>query len=228
MSNELIPFGKYKGQPIESIKDDQQYLDWLLAQSWFVEKHRDLYTIIINNFQEPTETPQHNAMHVKFLRDDYIAGALSKINSCYSEYSVVKKQFECRGWDVIVEISKYSNDDREPIAKELDELYTLMDIANDNGNKETASQFKAQIAEMNDSLQTSVFYIEIKPSVSDDFPSVLRQIKAQKTGAHVFSRSALGNDYIVLLIGEYSGIGATKDEFVAFMKNEGIIVVFDN
>jgi hypothetical protein len=41
MSADLIPFGKYKGQPLEAIQSDKQYIDWLLAWGWFKEKYED-------------------------------------------------------------------------------------------------------------------------------------------------------------------------------------------
>jgi hypothetical protein len=71
MSNEMIPFGKHKGKPVEAILDDRKYMDWLLAQSWFKENHLNLYTVIINNGQEPTDTPEHNAMQIRFLDEEF-------------------------------------------------------------------------------------------------------------------------------------------------------------
>jgi len=57
--SELIPFGKYKGQPVEVMAQDKQYAEWLTAQPWFRDKFAGLYTVIINKFQEPSETPEH-------------------------------------------------------------------------------------------------------------------------------------------------------------------------
>src|SRR6516165_8596150 len=57
--SELIPFGKYKGQPVEVLAQDKQYAEWLTAQPWFRDKFAGLYTVIINKFQEPSETPEH-------------------------------------------------------------------------------------------------------------------------------------------------------------------------
>jgi hypothetical protein len=66
---EVIPFGKYKGQPIEILLADTQYRDWLLTKSWFAEKHQTIYNTIINYGAEPTDTPEHNAMQARFLDD---------------------------------------------------------------------------------------------------------------------------------------------------------------
>jgi hypothetical protein len=186
MSAELIPFGKYKGQPLEAIQSDKQYIDWLLAQSWFKEKHEDIYTIIINNFQEPADTPLHNAMQMKFLNDDYVINLLSRFFEedltgfkCY-------RKFEKDGWDVFIVLTN----DQDELKQRLKQIY----------------------------------YIEIKPTVSDDFPSVLRQIEAMSY-IRVFDRDrGQYNKYRIngtrmLLVGEYTGQGATQDEFIALSIN---------
>lgn len=69
--NKLIPFGKYKGQPLEAMAEDRQYTDWLVAQPWFRERYGNLYAVVINNFCEPSETPDHNALQARFLDDDF-------------------------------------------------------------------------------------------------------------------------------------------------------------
>jgi hypothetical protein len=58
------------------------------------------------------------------------------------------------------------------------------------------------------------YLIEIKPVVSDDFPAVLRQMKLSKAK--------------ILFISKYTGIGATKEEFVNYFKTQGIRVVFQS
>lgn len=71
MPEEIVPFGKHKGKPIEAILDDRKYRDWLLAQSWFKEQHTSLYTVVINNGTEPVDTPEHNAMQIRFLDEGF-------------------------------------------------------------------------------------------------------------------------------------------------------------
>lgn len=80
MSSEkmIMPIGKYKGQPIEAIQHDKNYIDWLCQQSWFREEYGDTYQIIINNFQEPTETPEHNQLQAMFLNESFI--------KCFCDY----------------------------------------------------------------------------------------------------------------------------------------------
>jgi hypothetical protein len=70
MSNEIIPFGKYKGQPLERLAQDTEYLSWLRQQSWFLEKFGwiDKAIIVIQHGPaEPEETPEHNRLQARFL-----------------------------------------------------------------------------------------------------------------------------------------------------------------
>jgi uncharacterized protein (DUF3820 family) len=34
----IVPFGKYKGQPVEALAQDRSYLDWLQTQNWFMAR----------------------------------------------------------------------------------------------------------------------------------------------------------------------------------------------
>jgi hypothetical protein len=54
--------------------------------------------------------------------------------------------------------------------------------------------------------------VEIKPTVADEYPAVLRQMKRDKSQ--------------YLFVGEYRGVGATRDQFVATFAASGITVVW--
>lgn len=71
MPGQLVPFGKYKGQPLEVLAHDQDYCDWLMAQPWFVERYTQIHTLIVNQFGEPTETPEHNALQIRCLEERF-------------------------------------------------------------------------------------------------------------------------------------------------------------
>lgn len=68
----IIPFGKYKGRLVDEVLlDDPGYLQWLAGQDWFRAKFNILHQVIINRGAEPEETPDHNAMQVRFLDDEF-------------------------------------------------------------------------------------------------------------------------------------------------------------
>ena len=225
MSNEIIPFGKYKGQPIEAVQHDKQYLDWLMAQSWFKDRYSDLFTVVINNFQEPAETPEHNAMHVKFLDDEYLIGVIEKQYPDYSGWFVKWKRFEHEGWDLACTLSSKSAQERMQISDKLSDLDNAFYQAEKTSNYELADDISQQIKWLEKSIFYANLFIEIKPTVSDDFPAIVRQIKALKSQQKYAWTSS--DIKIALFVGQYTGIGATEDQFIQFMANEGITVIFD-
>lgn len=135
MTAEIVPFGKYKGQPAELLLADTSYCEWLAAQPWFKERYPTVYQVIVNYGAEPADSPEHNAMQVAFLNDDLcfrlarrlfprtdfdISGAQKALAgspavSLVERYSAhltckVKKPtasqvFEQDGWDVVIDIN---------------------------------------------------------------------------------------------------------------------------
>lgn len=163
----IMPMGKYKGQPIEVLDGDPQYRDWLCSQSWFREKFGNQYTLIVNNFTEPSCTPEHNRIQSMFL-DDVLCQKMVQIyilkrkffdefrdtHTKQPEFNVKPARFEYHGIDVMV-------------------FWNLGQHYGDLG-------------------------IEIKPTMSDDFPDVLRQMKK--------------NGSVMLLLEQYTGHGATFNQ----------------
>jgi hypothetical protein len=68
---EIVPFGKYKGQPVEALAQDRSYCDWLMGQEWFRSSYTAIHTLIVNNFGVPDETPEHNALQALFTDNEW-------------------------------------------------------------------------------------------------------------------------------------------------------------
>ena len=47
MNDEIVPFGKYKGQSIINLLNDKKYLEWCKNQEWF-KKFTVVYNICVN------------------------------------------------------------------------------------------------------------------------------------------------------------------------------------
>jgi len=210
--NRLLEFGKYKGQPVEVLANDPSYCQYLINQPGFKEKNYSLYQIIINNFCEPNDTPEHNALQVRFTDDNFCL-ALGKLchwklmhkSSCirnierainkferanYSSYSnnqqkieeliihrngmkenvyikngieynafndplfIIGKVFEQDGWDVIIQT----------------------DDANTN-----STYCRGDCLAYNDcDIKMNKIAVEIKPTLGDNYPAILRQMKMAK------------------------------------------------
>lgn len=68
-ANEVVPFGKYKGQAVEVLLADDGYRDWLMSQDWFRARFGTIYQTIINYGGQPQDSPEHNEMQASFLND---------------------------------------------------------------------------------------------------------------------------------------------------------------
>lgn len=206
MNKNLVPFGKYKGQPMEVMKMDTQYCDWIAQQDWFRERYGNLYQVIINNFTEPTETPEHNKLQTLFLDNKFclnffkVSGYCSLIDrekfineqkQFYSQdenilnelnnnpiFKVkIEKQFEEEGWDIILNFGIILNDKHN-----IDELNAC---------------------------------VEIKPNLSDDYPAVLRQIKTNKSRGFIK----------FLVIDTFDAKGATFEQVQEIFKSSDIRII---
>jgi hypothetical protein len=182
--NKVVPFGKYRGQPVELLLADQKYLEWLRTQPWFEERYRDIYNVVINYGSEPQDSPEHNRLQVLFLDDNFcLAFAKIATNLNCNANSLSDRFFEIRGLDVFLEIDGKG------------------------------------------------FGIEIKPSVGDDYPSVLRQminIRQNIRRPNYFDELSGRYSFpqFILFLETYNGIGATREQFIQIFKDRDIQVVF--
>ena len=134
----IVPFGKYKGQPIEAMQNDKSYLDWLSGQDWFRSRYPQLNTIIINNFNEPSDTPEHNALVALFTDDEFILKFLKYISNgiiCKGRF-ITKTEVENAIIGYFKENRKYSYNDfteaiEESIRSQLSNGYTYRHLSND-------------------------------------------------------------------------------------------------
>jgi hypothetical protein len=69
----IIPFGKYKGQPITTLLADTKYLEWCKQQD-FLKNYPIVYNICVNqtivNQNENSKTPEHNKIQNLFLEEE--------------------------------------------------------------------------------------------------------------------------------------------------------------
>jgi uncharacterized protein (DUF3820 family) len=195
-----IPFGKYRGHTIEDVLIiDPKYLEWLSLQDWFRTQHVHLHQVIINGAQSE-ETPEHNKLQVLFHDDDF---CLRVINAAGFECDRISwRDFELAGIDVVLGFefkvkNAFEATKEGDIIDESAEVYYGEEIAG----------------------------IEIKPSVGDDYPAVLRQMRAASVRFNLTNYRRRYFNQILCLV-SYTGIGATRQQFVATFKAAGIAVVF--
>jgi len=250
----IIPFGKYKGRLVDEVLiDDPAYLQWLVGQDWFRAKFNILHQVIINRGAEPEETPDHNAMQVKFLDDEFCvrfvqhcAGDMARTalqrglsHRAESVRGNLKEQkssleYHLKYWssnqDKIADIKQQILKLEHLLAEQLRHRVDRIEFKIERSFEERGVDVVLQITARNNlhNIETELWElypnnrdgvrlhrglaIEIKPVIADDYPAVLRQMKA--------------NGSNVLFVGEYRGQGATQEQFVKTMATAGIRVVF--
>lgn len=146
---DIVPIGKYKGQPVEILLADRSYCDWLLAQGWLVEKYRELYETLIAGGGDMVDTPEHNTMQARFLDKAFCmafsAAAFNKVTIADCEEAV----FEQAGWDVVF----------TAITEPEPDFYWE--------GSEKVEYMRARYLRS---------HVECKPSIGDNYPAVLRQV----------------------------------------------------
>jgi len=78
LKNQIIDFGQYKGQPFQILENYPDYCKYLLTRPDFKNKHFAVYQFIINNFNIPNDTPEHNLLQTRFL-DEKFCLALARL-----------------------------------------------------------------------------------------------------------------------------------------------------
>src|SRR5262249_17313311 len=130
-------------------------------------------------------------------RNDCLSALQKKFASPVDLDIVINRKFEERGIDVILSFSVEST--QHEVASSRLSKYQMGWEYFESGWHPLSDRF-------------GPFHIELKPVIGDDYPAVLRQMKRTKAD--------------VLVVGEYTGAGATREQFVKTMTTEGIRVVF--
>jgi hypothetical protein len=229
MTNSVVPFGKYKGKPIEALREDKAYTDWLVAQDWFRTRYDGLFTIIVNNFGEASSTPEHNALQALFLQQSFAASVYDKVRPggrTAARKEIIKNTLEniefCKKRSTeraqtLLELQEYLEKLEHTLVGDVDVKFevggadvSIIDTGWHDKHSNIGYDGNRQIITYN----AGAMRIEVKPSVGDDYPAVMRQMAANHCG--------------VLFLEHYTGIGVTREQFIAIFAASHIKVVFRN
>lgn len=279
----LVPFGKYKGQPITTLLNDTKYLEWCKQQEWF--KHFPIvYNICVNQTittnNENSKTPEHNKLQNLFL-DEENQMKLLNILLGINPGEIFKKHFETLlldedfinyfgkieipqinrslkeskivfedkyNWDFILYYSDYQEFVFKPneVIKKPNSCYDILDPKNDLYNIFRKHNFKYPLGETIRVLDTSIeknneehivhintlstnciVCCELKPSLGEDYPCVLRKMKTQIELTNNDKKFRYKNviEYI-LIIGNFTSKYTTKKDLISIFKQSDIKVIF--
>lgn len=173
----LVPFGKYKGQPITILLNDTKYLEWCRQQEWF-QKFPIVYNICVNQSivttNQNSKTPEHNKLQNLFLHHENVEKLLKKIfiKKTSKDINITTGKITFEGmfnWDLIVD--KY-----EWYLCECD--FEKKEECDCEIYKKFNKQYKIP-EDFHSFLKFNELYCEIKPCLGDDYPCVLRKMKTQ-------------------------------------------------
>ena len=224
----IIPFGKHVGRLVEEVlADDPQYLQWLTTRDWFRTGYPVLYQIVINRGGVPEDTPEHNALQVLFLDDQFCIQFMSHITPDFA--SSAYKRLREYGQSEIEELRRalkrgyrhwFGEKDFDPEQIEAQ----IACLSKREMHFEVSKEFEQNGIDIilfvdlcfkgytHSGVRAGKASIEIKPTVGDDYPAVLRQMRRIQC--------------TVLFLRDYVGKGATREQFVQTFKTANITVVF--
>jgi uncharacterized protein (DUF3820 family) len=149
----LMPIGKYKGKSLEVVAADSKYCEWLVQQDWANERYGHIIQFISNGAQENQETPEHNRIQALFLDRDF---RLKVARLAFPDYAVSE------------------------VGEDVEFEHCGMDCAFSARIGKTSLGKDAEGEDWWSYIVRTLF-IEIKPSVSDDYPVVMRQMKTARS-----------------------------------------------
>lgn len=191
--DQIVSFGKYKGQPLVNLLADTKYVEWCKSQPELLQKFPFLNTIIVNTYNPNanSKTPAHNLIQNMFLLDDVKNKMFCVLQNIPTDTKITDLvcdvQFEENYWDVVLC---------------YDDSYTKF-----NGESK------------NEAYQ-SIVYCEIKPLLGDDYPCVLRKMKAQIKQIDEL------DPYVFLIIKEFCSSTTSKEQLEKIFLTAGIRICF--
>lgn len=151
--SEVVPFGKYRGMPVEVMLADSNYCDWLSAQPWVKERFQNVYNTIVNiNQNEPSCTPEHNRLQARFMDEEFRNKLIWWVTD-KGKYKILSSsvRFETVS-DVLIEMNLSGFTTERDYKSKRIVPYNFRDTA----------------------------AVEVKPTIGDDYPAILRQVLNQK------------------------------------------------
>jgi len=77
----IVPFGRYKGQPVADMLADAEYMAWVEAQPWF--RARYMHLLSQRDIEAANRTPVHNRLQTLFLDQNYQHAFMQAVSEDY-------------------------------------------------------------------------------------------------------------------------------------------------
>ena len=150
--------------------------------------------------------------------------------SQFKQISPCKTSFEKKFNDVTIEI-KYHEEINPKFSARVEKFFerALHRYPTENNEKHNCPDFLlAEWRYANPKKTSELYYVELKPSIGDDYHTVLNQISNRREMNKMhFKQNASQTVRYILVIGAYDGTGVSFENFKSIFKNEDIEVVLE-
>jgi len=247
--NRIVPFGKYKGEPLAVLRRDRDYVDWLAAQDGIRKQYPWIFNVTINNGSAAANTPEHNRYQAMFLDQEFAGDVFDFCHGGARIRDVLRERAGCfeplvrdqmkiiedmrKPWMLVslelspeeaearaVEAQRVIDEEiqpkhnaelsrevtREELSKVTVEFEVPMRVQDGYNRTRMTGPADVQLK-----WYGYVVRIEIKPDMGDDYPAVLREMRASHCN--------------VLYLVNYNGAGATLDQVKRMFEASDILIV---
>lgn len=202
LDNKVVQFGKFRGKTYFEIKTEEpRYCQWLLDQPNFKTSHPDLVKYLKEEIEKEDRascTPEHNEIQARFITDRaFVHEFFLLLKAHYEEGSMPWVESE----SVEIEFDLIEAEYRMKIGHNS---YVSVDV---------------HIPLSLSSTRTKSVLVEIKPTVGDDYPKVLREMKN-------WVKAWDPNKIHVLYVRQYAG-SVRLEDIKAIFKRSGIVLILE-
>ncbi len=237
--HQIISFGKYKGQPVDVLRTDPEYCEWLVGQKWFTQRYPSINTLIVNQFGLPEDTPVHNELQALFLDEMLVRKIIGQMidlpylkkriqeffsavyNSCQDRFDKSVDGIRCnRRWSDSKRMQPGELCLCEAAIQSAAEVQMEgMEFECGGWDVRIKAHVRYGLYEEGKDLPITI-YVEIKPELGDTYPSVLRQMIAN--GAEKTTKE---NTFYVLAFNTFTATNVSYGQVCSIFENSGIHVI---
>lgn len=187
-THDIVPFGKYKGQPIETLLTDVEYLQWCQTNG-VLDRYPWLQVMIVSGQpREDQPTPAHNRLQERFADWEYCRDVLKALGvdarpvpSGFASWKEVETACREKRADATRDIRQpgtYASErewDRYERACQDAAPAGLMALWDFAQGRDICRTFEVNGWDV--VLECAgTWNIELKPTIGDDYPAVVRQV----------------------------------------------------
>lgn len=206
------PFGKYRGEPLSVLLADHDYCQWVLTQAGIQERYPEVFTFLLQG-EQPAQTPAHNALQARFLERDFCDSVVRAIRSGVTaqccDHGVDDPPAEAWDYHFGQRFLKRSPHTRGAgkVVFEQSGWDVLLYMV-----------YECQVCGVRAENRFPIA-IELKPTLSDDYPAVIRQVR---TAVSVAEARKVKIGSLVVIAGEFTSRAVTIEQAKAIYRASGI------